>query len=43
MAATIWTILATLVIAPLGALAVDRPLFGDWIWHIDPEKVRDSE
>jgi hypothetical protein len=25
MAATIWTLLCTLVIAPLGALAVDRP------------------
>jgi hypothetical protein len=27
----------------LGALAFDRPLFGNWIWHIAPEKVRDYE
>ena len=31
------------VIAPLCALAVDRPLFGNWIWHIDLETVRDHE
>ena len=24
-------------------LAFDRPLFGNWIWHIVPEKVRDYE
>ena len=34
MDATIWTLLSILVIAPLGALAIDRPLFGNWIWHI---------
>jgi hypothetical protein len=37
MATTIWTLLPIIVIAPLGALAVDKPLFGNWIWHIDPE------
>jgi hypothetical protein len=37
MATTIWTLLSILVIAPLGALALDRPLFGNWIWHIDLE------
>ena len=31
------------VIAPLGALAFDRPLFGNWIWHIDLEKAKDYE
>ena len=31
MAATIWTLLSIFVIAPLGALALDRPPFGDWI------------
>jgi hypothetical protein len=40
---TIWTLLSIFVIAPLGALAFDRPLFGNWIWHIAPEKVRDYE
>ena len=40
---TIWTLLFIFVIAPLGALAFDRPLFGNWIWHIAPEKVRDYE
>jgi hypothetical protein len=39
----IWTLLSMIVIAPLGALAFDRPLFGNWIWHIDPEKARDYE
>ena len=34
MDTTAWTLLSILVIAPLGALAVDRPLFGNWIWHI---------
>ncbi|MGO9925968.1 MAG: hypothetical protein ACLPLP_07445 [Mycobacterium sp.] len=43
MATTIWTLLSIFVIAPLGALAFDRPLFGNWIWHIAPEKVRDYE
>ena len=42
-ATTIWTLLSIFVIAPLGALAFDRPLFGNWIWHIAPEKVRDYE
>jgi hypothetical protein len=37
MATTTWTLLSIFVIAPLGALAFDRPLFGNWIWHIDPE------
>jgi hypothetical protein len=41
-AATIWTLLAIFVIAALGALAVDRPLFGNWIWHIDVEDSRDA-
>jgi hypothetical protein len=43
MATMIWTLLSIFVIAPLGALAFDRPLFGNWIWHIAPEKVRDYE
>jgi hypothetical protein len=42
MATTIWTLLSIFVIAPLGALAFDRPLFGSWIWHIAPERVRDD-
>jgi hypothetical protein len=42
-ATTMWTLHSIFVIAPLGALAFDRPLFGNWIWHIDPEKVRDYE
>jgi hypothetical protein len=33
----IWTLVSIFVIAPLGALAFDRPFFGNWIWHIDPE------
>jgi len=33
---TIWTLLSIFVIAPLGALACDRPLFGNWIWHVEP-------
>jgi hypothetical protein len=41
MATTIWTLLSIFVIAPLGAVAVDRPLHGNWIWHISPEKARD--
>ena len=36
MTTTIWTFLSIFVIAPLGALAFDRPLFGNWIWRIDP-------
>jgi hypothetical protein len=40
MAETIWTLLSIFVIAPLGALALDRPLFGNWIWRIDPENTR---
>jgi hypothetical protein len=43
MATTIWTLLSIFVIAPLGALAFDRPLSGNWIWHIDPDKARDHE
>jgi hypothetical protein len=43
MATTIWTLLCIFVIAPLGALAFDRPLFGNWIWRIDLEKARDHE
>jgi hypothetical protein len=35
---TIWTLLSIFVIAPAGALAVDRPLFGNWIWHIEPHR-----
>jgi hypothetical protein len=34
MTTTIWTLLFIFVIAPLGALAFDRSLFGNWIWHI---------
>jgi hypothetical protein len=41
MATMIWTLLSIFVIAPLGALAFDRPLFGNWIWHIDPDRARD--
>jgi hypothetical protein len=40
-ATTMWTLLSIFVIAPLGALAFDRPLFGNWIWRISPEKVRE--
>ena len=43
MAEMIWTLLSIFVIAPLGALAFDKPLFGNWIWHIDLEKARDYE
>jgi hypothetical protein len=42
MATTIWTLLAIFVIAPLGALAFDRPVNGNWIWHIDLEKMRED-
>jgi hypothetical protein len=38
MATTTWTLLSIFVIGPLGALAFDRPLFGNWIWHIDHER-----
>ena len=34
MVEMIWTLLSIFVIAPLGALAFDRPLFGNWIWHV---------
>jgi hypothetical protein len=37
MATTIWTLLSIFVIAPVGALAFDRPLYGNWIWRINPE------
>jgi hypothetical protein len=43
MTATIWTSLSIFVIAPLGALAFDRPFFGNWIWHIDPKKATGNE
>ena len=39
--AMIWTLLSVFVVAPLGALAFDRPVFGNWIWRIDPEKAFD--
>ena len=42
MATTICTLLSIFVIAPLGALAFDRSLSGNWIWHIDLEKVYES-
>jgi hypothetical protein len=42
MAAMTWTLLCTFVIAPLGALVFDRSLSGNWIWHIDLEKVYES-
>jgi hypothetical protein len=29
--------------APLGALGFDRPLFGNWIWHLDLKKAKDYE
>jgi hypothetical protein len=40
MTTTIWTLLSIFVIAPLGALAIDRPLFGNWIWHIAAKTAR---
>jgi hypothetical protein len=43
MAEMIWTLLSIFVIAPLGALAFERPTFGNWIWHIDADKPRDHE
>jgi hypothetical protein len=43
MVTTIWTLLATFVIAALGARAFDRPYFGNWLWHIDLDKPRDDE
>jgi hypothetical protein len=42
MAEMIWTSLSIFVIAPLGAFAFGRPLFGNWIWHIDLEEVSDD-
>jgi hypothetical protein len=41
MATTIWTLLSIFGIAPLGALAFDRSLYSNWIWHIDPDKASD--
>jgi hypothetical protein len=41
MATTVWALVSILVIAPFGALAMDRPLHGNWIWHIDADKPRD--
>jgi hypothetical protein len=38
-ATTMWTLLSIFVIAPLGAFAFDRPLFGNWIWRIDRENA----
>jgi hypothetical protein len=43
MATTVWTLLSIFVIAPAGALAFDRPLYGNWIWHISPERARDHQ
>jgi len=43
MATTIWTLLSIFVIAPVGALAFDGLLHGNWIWHIDPEKAMDYQ
>ena len=43
MTTTIWTLLFIFVIAPLGALAVDRPHFDDWIWRIDLDDARDYQ
>jgi hypothetical protein len=40
MATTTWTLLSIFVFAPVGALAFDRPLFGNWIWRIAPERSR---
>jgi hypothetical protein len=42
-ATTMWTLLSIFVIAPLAALAFDRPLFGNWIWHIDLRRHIDPE
>jgi hypothetical protein len=36
-ATTIWSLLSILVIAPVGALAFDRMLSGNWIWRIERE------
>jgi hypothetical protein len=38
MTTTIWTLLSIFVFAPVGALAIDRPLFGNWIWRIAPDR-----
>lgn len=38
MTTTMWTLLSIFVIAPVGALAIDRPLIGNWIWHIGPDR-----
>jgi hypothetical protein len=34
MTTTISTLLFIFVIAPFGALAFDRSIFGNWLWHI---------
>jgi hypothetical protein len=41
MSVMTWTLLSIFVIAPLGALAFDRPLFGNWIWRIELESSRE--
>jgi hypothetical protein len=41
--AMIWTLISIFGIAPLGALAFDRPFFGTWIWRIDSERPSDYE
>jgi hypothetical protein len=38
-----WTLASIFVIAPLGALAIDRPMFGNWIWRIDADAPREPE
>lgn len=43
MSVTAWTLLSIFLIAPLGAVAFDRPLFGNWIWRIDHENSRERE
>jgi hypothetical protein len=34
MTTTIWTLLSIFVIAPLGALAFDKFVFGNWVWRV---------
>ena len=43
MTTTIWTLLSIFVIAPVGALAIDRPLFGNWIWRMEPGRPEIEE
>ena len=43
MATTIWTLISIFVFAPVGALAFDRPLHGNWIWRISPETAGDHQ